>query len=147
MGDDDKLRPLRHFGDLAGKSADIRVVKWSIDLVQKTERRRTVFEDGEDERNGGHRLFAAGEKQDILQAFAGRLSHDLDTGFENVVGIEQGHLAASAAKKVLEKLNKMSVDRVERGLEFITRPLLDLAKGFLGRSDAVDDVLTLRGQE
>ena len=80
---------------------------------KQAERRRTVFEDREHESDGGHRLFAAGKQQNILQPFARRLGDDLDAGLENVVGLEQCHLAAAAAEQFLEKLDEMFIDRLE----------------------------------
>ncbi|KXK05425.1 MAG: hypothetical protein UZ17_ACD001000615 [Acidobacteria bacterium OLB17] len=144
---DDELRLFGHIRDLAYEPADIRLIKRRIDLVKQAERRRPVFEDRHYERDRGHRLFAARKQQDILQAFARRLCDDLDAGFENVVGLEQRHLALPAAEKLAEELLEILVDRLECLPETLTRTLFDLLQRFFRRRDALDDIVTLRRKE
>src|SRR5689334_3322419 len=71
--DHDELRVLGHLDDLISKASHVRFVKWRIDLVEQTERRRPVMKDSEHEREGCHRLLTTGKKENVLQAFARRL--------------------------------------------------------------------------
>src|SRR5262249_52317328 len=70
MRDHDELRVLGHLDDLISKASHVRFVKWSVDLVQQTERRRPVMEDPEHERERRHCLLTTGEKENVLQTFA-----------------------------------------------------------------------------
>ena len=49
MSDHNKLGVSGHLEDLISKASHVRFVKWRIDLVQQTERRRTIMEDAQDD--------------------------------------------------------------------------------------------------
>src|ERR1700752_2787203 len=147
MRDHDELRVGGHLDDLISKASHVRFVKRRVDLVQQTERRRTVMEDAQDERKGSHRLLAAGQQQHVLQTFYGWLSNDVDARLEHVVGVDQTHFAASTAKQLLEQRAEILVDLFERVTETLARAALDLAQRFFVCRYAVDDVLPLHRQE
>src|SRR5580765_3528599 len=72
VSDDDELRLRAHFADQASEAPDIGLIERSIDFVQDTERTRLIAKDGDEQRERGHGLFAAGEKQDILKPLSWR---------------------------------------------------------------------------
>src|ERR1043165_5760921 len=59
MCDHDELRVSGHLDDLISKASHVRFVKWRVDLIQQTERRRTIMKDSQHERQRSHRLLAA----------------------------------------------------------------------------------------
>ena len=59
MRDHNELRVSGHLDDLISKASHVRFVKWRVDLVEQTERRRTIMEDSQHERKRRHRLLAA----------------------------------------------------------------------------------------
>src|SRR5437016_3286288 len=78
----DELRLFAHLADETGKAVDVGVVERSIDFIEDTERRRLVFEDPHQKGDRGHRFLPAGEEEDRLVAFPGRLRGDLDSRVE-----------------------------------------------------------------
>ena len=86
------------------------------------------MEDSQDQRERGHCLFAAGEQQNILEALARRLRHQVDARFQFVVGFDQAHLAAAAAEQFLEQLAEVLIDFLERVAEALARAALNLTQ-------------------
>ena len=84
VGDDDELRAVRERAQEREEAVDVEVVERGLDLVEDVERARPGEEDGEQERERGQRLLAAGEQREAL----GRLARgrDLDLDAELVLG-------------------------------------------------------------
>src|SRR3712207_7816033 len=57
---------------------------WSSDVCSSD-----LLEDGHHEREGGHRLLAAREQQDALEALARWLRDQVDARLEDVVGVQE----------------------------------------------------------
>ena len=137
VGDDQEAgrRAARDLVDQVAEPADVRIVERGVDLVEHADRRRIGQEDGEQQRERGQRLLAAGQQRERLQALARRARHDLQAGLERVVGIDQREMGAAAAEQTGEQFAEMRVDRRERGLE----PLAALAVEPRDRLAQLDD--------
>ena len=85
MGDDDELRIRTHLREHLAETSHVAFVQGRVDFVQNAEGAGLVFENGNQEGERRKRLFTAGEKQDILQAFARRLSGNIDARFPGTV--------------------------------------------------------------
>src|SRR5207245_11321822 len=72
VSDDNELRLAAHLADEAREAADVGFIERRINFVQDTERTWLIAKDGDEQSQGRHGFFAAGEKQDVLQALAGR---------------------------------------------------------------------------
>src|SRR6266481_4293570 len=68
--DDDELRLAAHLADQAREAPDVGFIERRVDFVQNAEGAWLVAEDGDEQRQSGHGLFAAGEQQHVLQALA-----------------------------------------------------------------------------
>src|SRR5207253_4008553 len=111
--DDYELRALCHLQHLIYEATDVGFVQRRVHLVQQAEWRRTIMEYSQHERKRGHSLFAARKQQHVLKALARRLSYDVYAGFKNVVGVNQGHLAATAAEQFLAERAEVSINLLE----------------------------------
>ena len=89
MRDYDELGVRRHRDHFAGEAPDVRFIQRRVDFVKQTEGRGTIMKYSEDQRQSGHRLFAAREQQNVLQALARRLRDDVDARFQFVVRVDQ----------------------------------------------------------
>ena len=69
----------------------------------------------------------------------------IDTGFKRVVGVDQTHLAAAAAKQFFEELAEILIDLLKRVAETLARTALDLAQGFFRSGDPAGNVVALSG--
>ena len=76
--DDDELRAVRERAQDLQEAVDVEVVERGLDLVEDVERARPGEEDGEQERERGHRLLAAGEQRQALGRLARGRDLDLD---------------------------------------------------------------------
>jgi hypothetical protein len=90
VGDDQEPRVGKtgHFVEEVAEPFDIGVVERRVHFVQHADWRGVGEEQGEDQRDGGEGLLAAGEQRQRLQALAGRLGENFETGFERVIGID-----------------------------------------------------------
>ena len=78
VGDDDELRAVGEPAQDLQEAVDVEVVERGLDLVEDVERARPGEEDGEQERERGHRLLAAGEQRQALGRLARGRDLDLD---------------------------------------------------------------------
>ena len=62
------------------ETIDIRLVERGVDFVEDAEGTRLAAEDGEQQGNGGERLFAAAQERNTAQLLAGRAGDDADSG-------------------------------------------------------------------
>ena len=95
------------------EALDIGVVERRVDLVEHADRRRVGQEHGEDQRERGQRLLAAGEQRQGLRLLARRLGEDLEAGLERIVGFDQLQFRRAAAEQGREQALEMPVDHVE----------------------------------
>ena len=93
-----------------GVAGHVDVVQSGLDLVHDTERGGPHLQDGEVERYGHKRLFAAGEQGDDLQRLARRLDLDLYTAVEDILRILQLQGGLAAAEELREGLAEGLVD-------------------------------------
>ena len=98
MGDDDELRAVRERAQDLQEAVDVEVVERGLDLVEDVERARPGEEDGEQERERGHRLLAAGEQRQALGRLAG--GRDLDLDAHLVLGPSPSPRSGSASRLV-----------------------------------------------
>src|SRR5690606_4263549 len=111
------------------------------------ERRRLDEEDGEDQRDRGERLLAAGKQVDALQLLARRLGHDLDARLVLVVALDQHQPRAAAVEEPREDLLELLVDDRERLPEALLRGPVDLGDRLAELRQRVLEVLLLLRQE
>ena len=78
--DDDELRAVGEAAQEREEAVDVEVVERGLDLVEDVERARPGEEDGEQERERGQRLLAAGQQRQALGRLAGGRDLDLDAG-------------------------------------------------------------------
>ena len=85
---DDEARVGRpgHLVEQVAEALDIGVVERRVDLVEHADRRRVGEEHGEDQRQRGQRLLAAGQQRHDLRLLARRAGDDLEAGLERIVG-------------------------------------------------------------
>ena len=97
MGDQDELGVVRHVPHVLREAGDVDVIQRGLDLVEDTERGGRDFQDGEQQRDGGQALLAAGQKVDVLDVLARGLDLDADGAFQDVRFIfeDQGRFAAA----------------------------------------------------
>src|SRR5712691_4347076 len=91
-----------------------------------------------------HRLFTTREQENVLQSLARRLSDDINTRLENVVRLDQTHLATTASKHLLEEFSEILIYLLEGVPKSLARPPLDLSERLFCRRDAFQDILALR---
>lgn len=130
VGDDEELA----LGDEAvedfDEAFDIGFVEGGVHFVEDAEGAGLDHVDSEEESDGGHGAFAAGEEADVLEFFARGFSDDFDTGFEGVVGVEELEGGFSATEELGEHFLEVGADFLEGlGEEF-----------FGGLVDALDEV-------
>src|SRR5260370_12449156 len=70
VGDDNELRLPAHFANQAGEATDVGFIEGRVDFVQDTEGAWLVAEDGDEQRQRGHGLFAPGEQPYLLKTLA-----------------------------------------------------------------------------
>ena len=87
MGDGDEARVglLAHLFEEIAEAFDIVVVERGVHFVQHADGRRIGEEHREDERHGGQRLFATGQKRHGLRLLAGRAGDDFKAGFQRII--------------------------------------------------------------
>ena len=78
VSDHDELRILLKLTQNVDESSNVRVVQGRIHFVQNTERTRSTFEDGQQERHCSQRSFATAQQRNAAEFFAGRSGHDID---------------------------------------------------------------------
>ena len=88
-GDEAGVGAFAHFFEEVAEALDIVVVERGVDLVEDADRRGVGEEDGEDQRERGQRLLAAGEQGQRLRLLAGRLGDEFEAGFQRIVGFDQ----------------------------------------------------------
>src|ERR1019366_1152447 len=147
MGDDHELGIDRHLGDEAGEAGDVGLIERGIDLIQHAERAGLIVEYGHEQGDGGQRLLAAGEQEDVLQALAGRRADDIDAAIGDVLLVGEAHLAGAAAEQRLEPDAEVGVDGFEGLGEFLAGNQVDFLNRLLGVADGIDQVLTLGAEE
>ena len=84
MGDDDELAAVDEAVQHLDEAADVGFVEGGIEFVEHTERAGLDHVDGEEQGDGGHGAFAAGEQGDGLEFFARGFGDDVDAGFERI---------------------------------------------------------------
>ena len=102
-----------------------------------------IAEDGDEQRERGERFFAAGEKQNILQALARRLRDDVNAAVARAIGLAEAHLAVAAAEKRLERDGELRVDEGEGVLEFLARDFVEFVNGELRILDGLHEIVAL----
>ena len=113
MRDDDKLRFARDAAHVIGHAHHVRLVERRLDLIHDAERRRMNLQDGEVQRDGDERLFAAREQRDGLERLARRLDLDLDAAGEHIVFVLQLERRFAAAEELQKCLLKALSDEGE----------------------------------
>ena len=147
MGDDDELGLAAHFGEHAIEASDVGFVERRVHFVENAERAGRVAEDGDKQRERGESLFAAGEKQNVLQALARRLRDDVDAGIAGAIGLAEAHLPVAAAEEGLERDGELRVDEGERVFKFCARDFVELVNSELRVLDGLHEVVALAPQE
>ena len=119
MGDGDEARvgALAHFVEQVAEALDIIVVERRVDLVEHADRRGVGEEDGEDQRERGQRLLAAGEQRQRLRLLARRAGDDFEPRLERIVGFDQLQFGRAALEQGREQVLEMRVDDLESGEE------------------------------
>ena len=84
--------------------AYIYLIERRVDLIEDTERRRTQLQYRKINTNRNKRLLTARERDQILDNLARRRDLDLNTGFENMLGIGQLERRRTAAEQLDEYL-------------------------------------------
>src|SRR5690606_37265953 len=126
-----------------GKSPDVRVVQWRIDLVEQAERRRIELEDREHERNRGQRLLAAGQQMNGAVPLARRPRHDRHARIEQILAV-QLEIRMPAAEEAREEAAKPLIRLLERFLEARPGFPIDLANRLLEGLERLREILELR---
>ena len=111
MGDDDELAFLDEFIEHFEEAADVGFVEGGVEFVEDTERTGFDHVDGEEEGDGGHGAFAAGEEGDAGGFFAWGFGDDLDAAFERVVFVDEDEVGLAAlAEEFLEGAAEVVAD-------------------------------------
>ena len=118
MRDDDELRLPAHIREHFVEAADVGFVERRVHFVEDAERARLVAEHRDQQRERRQRLFAAGEQQNILQALAGRLRHDIDARIAGAVRLAEAHFAVAAAEERLEGDREMALMKLKASSNF-----------------------------
>src|SRR5207244_288645 len=90
------------------------------------DRRRVGEEDGEEQRQRGQRLLAAGEQRQALQLLARRARHDLEPRGQRVLALVERKMGAAAAEQRDEELAEMLVDLGEGGEQALAALMVEL---------------------
>ena len=93
-----------HLVEQVAEALDVVVVERRVDLVEHADRRRVGEEHGEDQRQRGERLLAAGEQRQRRRLLARRLRQDFEAGFERIVALDQLQFGGAAAEQLGEQL-------------------------------------------
>jgi hypothetical protein len=106
----DELRVSGHLYDLISKASNVRFVKWRVDLIEQTERRRPVVEDFRTKAKAAiafhHPTKAA---HSVIVSRAAERSHDPDSKTSSV-SIGSSHLSA---QQLTEQFTEVLVDLLE----------------------------------
>ena len=108
---------VEHPSQQVAEALDIGIVERGIDFVEHADRRRIGQEKGEDQRHRRKSLFAARKQGQGRQAFARRLGHDLQPGFQWVVRFDELQMGLATVEQCGEKAAEMTIDRLEGGQE------------------------------
>src|SRR3989304_7640584 len=128
--DEDELAYGRHLLDEAVELVYVGVVERGVDLVQEAERARLYEEDGEYERDGRKRLFAAGEEHDALKPLSGGLRDYVDARLQHVLALGEPELCPPAVEEPREVHLELLVYLLEGVLEFFAgRPVYPQDRG------------------
>src|SRR6185437_12571869 len=122
-------------------------VERGIHFVENAERARLKAEDGDEQGKRRERLFAAGEKQNVLQALAGGLRDDVNARFAGAIRFAESHFAVAAAEERVESDGELLVDESEGFLELQARHLIELGDRELGILDGLHQIVALAAQE
>ena len=118
MGDDYELGVLLEFLEQHIEPLVVGLVECGVNLVEEAERRGLCLEDGEQQRYGGHCLFAAAEQRDAPGFLAGRFCDYFDAGVEDVGGFFEDDVGLAAAEELAEDLLEVAPDQLEGLGEF-----------------------------
>ena len=112
VGDDDELGVLRQLVQITGEPAHVAVIQSRLNLVQQAEGRRLQILDGEQQRNGGQRLFSARQLHHILQLFPRRLGNDTDPRLQDVLILQKLQRSLPAAEQFPVQDGQPSIKRI-----------------------------------
>ena len=135
----------RHLVEQVAEALDIVIVERRVDLVEHADRRRIGEEHGEDQRQCGERLLAAGQKRQRRRFLARRLRHDLQAGFERIFAFDQLQLGIAAAEQFGEQLLEIGVDRRERRQQALARLAVEAVDALPQPPDRLDQIVALGG--
>jgi hypothetical protein len=116
-----------HVGEQGAEAVDIGVIERGVDFVEHADRGGVAAEDGEDQRQRGEGLFAAGEQREGGEFLARRLGVDFEAGEERVVGADQSEVGAAAAEHSCEELLEVAVDLGEDLVEALAAFSVEVA--------------------
>ena len=145
MGDHDELRAVGVAAQQRQEAVEVEVVERGLDLVEDVERARAREEHGEQERERGHRLLAAGEQRQALGRLAGGGDLDLDARKLRSSSPRRPRrsLSASAAASIASASRsspcgqRLAAEHRPRRLLFIDEPQASAA----AREDVADELL------
>ena len=128
----DELNSFRHVFYNLAETSHIGLVKWRIDLIEDTERRRVQFKDCEHQRYCRQRLFTTRHQMYIGNALARRSGHHGYAGTEHIIA-RHFQVSSTAAEQTREFLLELAVDVVVGILEAGARFLVNLGNGIFQR--------------
>ena len=112
------------------EAIDVRFVERRVQFVQHAERTRLHLVNREEQRDGGHGLFTAGEQRNALQLFAGRARDDVDAAFQHIAFIHENQVGFSAAENLGEHRAEVVADLLEGFREHFLRLRVDAVDHF-----------------
>ena len=101
----------------------VHIVERRVYLVEHTERRRTVLEYREVDRDGDHRLLAAGEGYQVLYDLSRRCREYLNTGIQNVLRVGELEFAV---RSVAENADEYLLEALVYLLKAVEEARLDI---------------------
>ena len=147
VGDDDELGVLEEAFKDVEEAVDVGFVQRGVQFVQQAKGAGLDLVNGEEQGDGGHGLFAAGEQADVLQAFAGRAGDDVDAAFEDVGLVGEVEVGVAAGKDFLEKQAEVVADALEGLEEHFAGLGVDAVEDFVELGFGLDEVVVLAGEE
>ena len=98
MRDDDNLRIFTDDLQKVVETENIGIIQGRVYLVKQTKGCRLYQKNRKNKRNGRQGLFAAGEQAEAGQFLAGRMDHQLDSGFQRFIRFDEDQLGLTAIK-------------------------------------------------
>ena len=129
------------------EALDVGLVQRRVHFVEDAEGRGARAEDGEEQRDHGHGLLAAGEQRDVARFLARRARDDLDARFQDVFAFLQQQVGLAAAEELAEGFVEVRLDGFESLLEQAAAVPVDARDDVLEAGARRVQVLELRLEE